>query len=131
MELYYHNFHSGSFILPRKEIEAGIHDCSHLYIDPCICRMFNNNCDNPIYNCLRINFAAKVRQEETGISLNKEEALKIIKSETSTINLYFKRIYLELAMIPLVLVFKLLKGSQNTKLEIWSQEKKIYMDERY
>lgn len=241
MELYYHNFHPGSFILPRKEIEAVINNCSNLFIDPCICRIFNNNCDNPIYNCLRINFAAKVRQEETGISLNKEEALQIIKnarkhglvlslehcirpyhynicmcctcccvpkqfryqfgldvyhsgpyipdvdeqkcqfckkcakkcpvsaisendekieiniqeclgcgvcedtcpnesvtmikrrtihrdeSEPSTINLYFKRIYLELVLIPLVLVFKLLKGSQQYKVgNIEAREKDIY-----
>lgn len=80
MESYYHNFHPGSFILPRKEIEAVVNNSSGLFIDPCICRIFNNNCDSPLYTCLRINFAAKVRQEETGRSIDKDEALKIIKN---------------------------------------------------
>lgn len=78
MELYYHNFHPGSFILPRKEIEAVINNSSALFIDPCICRILNNNCDSPLYTCLRINFAAKVRQAETGRSIKKDEAFQII-----------------------------------------------------
>lgn len=80
MELYYHNFEPGSLILPRKEIEAVINNSSNLFIDPCICRIFHENCDTPIYSCLRINFAAQVRQEETGKSISKEEAIKIIKN---------------------------------------------------
>ena len=80
MESYYHNFHPGSFILPRKEIEAVINNSTALSIDPCICRILNSNCDSPLYTCLRINFSAKVRQEETGRSINKDEALEIIKN---------------------------------------------------
>ena len=80
IELYYHNFHPGSLILPRKEIEAVINDSSNLFVDPCICRIYNSNCDTPIYCCLRINFAAKVRQEEEEKSVTKEEALTILRN---------------------------------------------------
>ncbi len=80
MESYYHNFEPGSHILPRKDIEAVINASTHLSIDPCICRIFNHNCDSPLYTCLKINFAAKVRQEETGRSVTKQEALEIVRN---------------------------------------------------
>lgn len=80
MEVYYHNFEPGSYILPRKEIEAVIHASTHLAIDPCICRIYHENCDSPLYTCLKINFAAEVRQEETGRSVTKEEALEIVRN---------------------------------------------------
>lgn len=78
MESYYHNIHPGSFILPRKEIEAIIKNSSALYIDPCICRLFHGNCDTPIYTCLRINFSAEVRQRQKGKRLSKNDALHIV-----------------------------------------------------
>jgi NAD-dependent dihydropyrimidine dehydrogenase PreA subunit len=80
METYYHNFEPGSHILPRHEIEAVINASTHLSIDPCICRIYNQNCDAPLYTCLRINFAASIRQEETGRGITKQEALKIVRN---------------------------------------------------
>ncbi len=82
MQTYYHNIHPGSFILPRKEIEAVINKSTALFIDPCICRVFKDDsaCDAPLYSCLRINFAAEVREKQTGKSIGKDEALRIVEN---------------------------------------------------
>lgn len=84
IESYYHNIHPGSYILPRKEIESVVARASHLFIDPCICRMLNDQCDTPIYTCLRINFSARVREEdsrsEAGKPIDKEAAVKIVRN---------------------------------------------------
>lgn len=80
LQLYYENYHPNSLILPREEIESIIEASSHLFVDPCLCRIFHNNCDAPLYGCLRINFAAQVRQEETTEGLSKEEALSIVRN---------------------------------------------------
>jgi len=80
IQMYYDNIHPGSFIIPRKDIEAIVNSSSYLAIDPCICRIFNQNCDAPIYTCLRINFAAEIRERETERGLTKEEALEIVRN---------------------------------------------------
>ncbi len=81
LNLYYRYFHTNSIILPLIEIEGIINHSTHLYIDPCICRVECDNCDAPIYACLRINFAAQLRQEETkSKGLSKKEAINIVRN---------------------------------------------------
>ncbi len=80
IKTYYYNIHPNSFILPRVEIEEIIKNSYSLYVDPCVCRTLHENCDNPIYTCIRINYPAEIRQKETGQYLSKNDAITILNN---------------------------------------------------
>lgn len=83
LELYYRYLHTNSLIFPLKDIEDVINSATHLYVDPCPCRLVAGEkaCDAPLFVCMRINTSAKIRKEQKGSrGLSKEDALKIMRN---------------------------------------------------
>lgn len=74
---------SNSLVLPLSEAEKIIRASSRFYIDACDCRLEYNKCDAPLYTCLRLDFAAQVRQEnhfEPHHQLSLEESLNVARN---------------------------------------------------
>jgi Pyruvate/2-oxoacid:ferredoxin oxidoreductase delta subunit len=83
LHLYYRYFHTNSLIFPMKDIEEIIHNSTHLYVDPCPCRLLAGDagCGAQLYGCIRINNAAKLRMEEKNSrGLSKTDAIALIRN---------------------------------------------------
>jgi Pyruvate/2-oxoacid:ferredoxin oxidoreductase delta subunit len=83
LELYYRYLHTNSLIFPLKDIEEIINNASHLYVDPCPCRLVagDDACDAPLFVCLRINNSAKIRKSQMGSKgLSREDAINIMRN---------------------------------------------------
>lgn len=100
MEAYYKHVHTNAVKLPLKDIEEVIHSCDHVSVGPCPCRIIfdKNDCDAPIFTCLKINYFSKFTSamqkianrlyEERGMQvgnrkskvLTKEEAIELIRN---------------------------------------------------
>jgi formate hydrogenlyase subunit 6/NADH:ubiquinone oxidoreductase subunit I len=98
MNTYYKYVHTNSVKLPLKDIEAFIKGASHLSVGPCPCRLIfdNNDCDAPIYTCMRVNYFSETitelqdmvdnyrkkkgkKPQKTGKTLTKEEAISLVR----------------------------------------------------
>lgn len=83
IRLYYRYIHTNALILPLKDIEEVINSSTHLYVDPCACRLVagEHACAAPLYGCIRINHAAKIRkgQKNSG-GLSKTDAIAILRN---------------------------------------------------
>jgi len=83
LELYYRYLHTNSLIFPLKDIEEVINGATHLYVDPCPCRLVAGDkaCDAPLFVCMRINTSAKIRKEQMhSKGLSKEDAINIMRN---------------------------------------------------
>ena len=83
LELYYRYLHTNSLIFPLKDIEEIISSATHLYVDPCPCRLVAGDeaCDAPLFVCMRINNSARIRKDQVGSKgLSRDDALKIMRN---------------------------------------------------
>lgn len=100
MTAYYKHVHTNAVKLPLKDIEEVINGCDHVSVGPCPCRIIfdKNDCDAPIYTCLKINYFSKFTSamqklanrlsEERGMQvgnkkskdLTKEEAIELMRN---------------------------------------------------
>jgi Pyruvate/2-oxoacid:ferredoxin oxidoreductase delta subunit len=83
LELYYRYLHTNSLVFPLKDIEEIINSATHLYVDPCPCRLVegDNACDAPLFVCMRINNSAKIRKGQMhSKGLSREDAIDIMRN---------------------------------------------------
>jgi NAD-dependent dihydropyrimidine dehydrogenase PreA subunit len=83
LELYYRYLHTNSLVFPLKDIEEIINSATHLYVDPCPCRLLAGDkaCDAPLFVCLRINNSARIRKGQMGSKgLSREDAISIMRN---------------------------------------------------
>jgi len=83
LELYYRYLHTNSLVFPLRDIEEVINSATHLYVDPCPCRLIAGEkaCDAPLFVCMRINSSAKIRKDQTGSrGLSREDAIEIMRN---------------------------------------------------
>lgn len=83
LEIYSRYLHTNSLIFPMQDIEEVINSATHLYVDPCPCRLVAGDkaCDAPLFVCMRINTSAKIRKEQMNSKgLSKEDAIKIMRN---------------------------------------------------
>lgn len=83
LELYYKYLHTNSLVFPLDVIEEVINTSTHLYVDPCPCRLVagEKSCDAPLFVCMRINNAAKIRgKQKNSKGLSKENAIAIMRN---------------------------------------------------
>lgn len=83
LEIYYRYLHTNSLVFPLKDIEEIINSATHLYVDPCPCRIVaaDKACDAPLFVCLRINNSAKIRKGQMDSQgLSKEDAISIMRN---------------------------------------------------
>lgn len=83
LELYYRYLHTNSLVFPLKDIEEIINKATHLYVDPCPCRLVagEKSCDAPLFVCMRINNSAKIRKNQKNSNgLSKDNAIAIMRN---------------------------------------------------
>ncbi len=82
MEAYYKNVHTSAIKLPLADIEKVIEESDHISVGPCPCRILyseDNNCEDPLFTCLKINSFSKFTAavQKYAEKLNKEKGLKL------------------------------------------------------
>ncbi len=79
MALHYQYLHSNSMVLPIQVVEELINSCSDIAVSPCVCRVVQNKCDNPLYTCFGINFYGEMKIKEGEMAVDKETVLKVAR----------------------------------------------------
>jgi len=88
VNLYYNYIHTNSIKLPFRDMEKVIRSVQHLYVEPCPCRLIQDNpsCETALFTCIRINYAADIcrdeKKEKNKLSrtISAEEAIEILKN---------------------------------------------------
>ncbi len=101
MESYYKHVHTGAVKLPLDDIEEVIRKADHVSVGPCPCRLIfdKNECEAPVFTCIKINYFSRFTtvlekisrklSEERGLQvgnrkskvLTKDEALEILRND--------------------------------------------------
>ncbi len=82
MESYYKNVHTSAIKLPLKDIEQVVNESYHVSVGPCPCRIIfgeDNQCDDPVFTCLKINHFSKftTKLQKIAGKLNEEKGLEL------------------------------------------------------
>ncbi len=79
MSLHYHYLHTNSVVLPIEVVEELIENSTDMAVTPCVCRVVQNKCDNPINTCFGINFYGSLKRKAGEKAVDKETVLKVAR----------------------------------------------------
>lgn len=76
---HYHYIHTNSTIVPIEVAEELIKSTADIAVSPCVCRVVQNKCDNPLNTCFGINFYGEVKKKAGERSVTQEECLAVAR----------------------------------------------------
>lgn len=76
MNSYYKYVHTNAIKLPLKDIEEVINRADHLSVGPCPCRLIfdKDECEAPIYSCVKVNYFSETAMEMQEMANKMREA---------------------------------------------------------
>lgn len=77
MAWHYHYIHTNSVIVPVEVAKELIRNTKDIAVSPCVCRVVQEKCDNPINTCFGINFYGEVKKKAGERSVTQEECLEV------------------------------------------------------
>lgn len=76
---HYHYIHTNSQIVPIEVAEDLIRHTKDIAVSPCVCRVVQEKCDNPINTCFGINFYGEVKKKSGERAVTQEECLEVAR----------------------------------------------------
>lgn len=76
---HYHYIHTNSTIVPIEVAEELIKNTTDIAVSPCVCRVVQEKCDNPLNTCFGINFYGEMKKKAGERPVTQEECLAVAK----------------------------------------------------
>lgn len=74
---HYHYIHTNSVIVPIEVAKELIRNTKDIAVSPCVCRVVQEKCDNPLNTCFGINFYGQVKKKAGERAVTQEECLAV------------------------------------------------------
>ena len=77
LALHYRYIHPNSVIVPNSVAQELIRKTTDIAVTPCVCRVVQDKCDNPLNTCFGINFYGELKKKAGERAVTKEEAIQV------------------------------------------------------